>query len=317
MLSKMPDEEPEPPSGIKTLSPLSPPSQEQPARPGAFTWLKGLLKSPASNSNSLREALEEYIEEIEETHTSEEEIEGHHALITSVLKTHDMTVYDIMIPRADIVAIDIDSPFDELKTLLTEEQFSRIPVFRGNLDELIGAIHIKDILSTLLAGKTFTIADHIREVEVVSPSMPLMDLLQKMQEDKRHMVLVMDEFGGIDGLVTINDVIESMIGEIEDEFDQDDQPEVIEKLDGSVIVDGRMDIEDFEEIYGAFLSADEREDIDTLGGLASSIAGYVPTKGEVLNHASGVTLEVHEADARRVHRLRVRNLPARQSADEV
>src|SRR5690606_36335153 len=136
-----------------------------------------------------------------------------------------------------------------------------------------GTIHIKDILAKILAGEDIVLSELAREVEIVSPSMPVIDLLQMMRKDRRHMVLVMDEFGGIDGLVTINDIMEVIVGDIDDEFDaEEDEPRIIEKKDGSLIADGRFDIDDFEDRYGHILTSEEREEIDTLGGLAMSLA---------------------------------------------
>jgi len=311
-------EEPPPSASTPVLRNQSPESDIESGKPrvNVIEWAKNLFKGRVSNSNSLREALEEYIEVIEEE-DNPASADSHKALVTNVLKTRDLTVSDIMIPRADIVAIDITSSFDDLKSLLVEKQFSRLPVFRENLDDVIGTIHIKDILAALLAGKEIKINEYIREVPIVSPSMPLMDLMHLMREGKKHMALVVDEYGGIDGLVTVNDVIEAMIGDIEDEFDEQEHPQIVEKQDGSLIVDARVDIEEFEDQYGQILTEDERDDVETLGGLAFSLAGRVPARGELLKHASGMIIEVLDGDARRVSRLRLRGLPTRVRSDDV
>ncbi len=317
MLSEMSDDEPDPRSGAQNkISAQQSPTQDSPGKSGPVAWFKGLIKGKASNSNTLREALEDYIEDIEES-SDESSIDTHHELVTNVLQTHEKSVHDVMIPRADIIAIDIDASYDELKFLLIENQFSRIPVYRDTLDGVVGAIHIKDVLAKLLTDENVVISDMVRDIEIVSPSMPVLDLLHMMRQDRKHMALVMDEFGGIDGLVTINDLIEVIVGEIDDEFDEEDQPHVVEKQDGSLIVDGRMDIDEFEERYGRILTAEQREDVDTLGGLALSVAGRVPARGEILRHDSGMAIEVMDADRSRVNRLRLRNLPPRISGDEV
>lgn len=315
MLNEMSDDEPPQRSFAQNNSP-SPAPQEQPVKAGAIAWFKGLIKGKESHSDSLREALEEYIEEIEESSDSAS-IDTHHALVTNVLKTHDLEVDDIMIPRVDIVAFDIEDDFENLKKLLIEKQYSRIPIYRQTMDDVIGAIHIKDILASLLADKPFKIEEHLREVPFVSPSMPLLDLLQMMKENKKHMALVVDEFGGIDGLVTVNDVVEAIIGDIEDEFHEDDDPKMFVKTDGSILSDGRMDIEDIEEIYGPILTDAEREDVDTLGGLAMHLAGHIPLKGEVFTHSTGIKVEVLDSDGRRVKRVRLRNMPPKISGDDV
>lgn len=318
MLSEMSDDEPDQRFGAnKKLSALPSPTQENPGKSGPVAWFKGLMRGKASNSNNLREALEDYIEEIEES-SDGETIDSHHEIVANVLQTHEVSVHDIMIPRADIVAIDIDAPFEEFRALLMENQFSRIPVYRETLDNVVGAIHIKDVLAKLLSGESIILEYLVREIEIVSPSMPVVDLLTMMKKDRKHMALVMDEFGGIDGLVTINDVMEVIVGEIDDEFDaEEDQPRIIEKQDGSLIVDSRMDIEEFEERYGKILSAEEREEIDTLGGLALSLADRVPDRGDILRHDSGMAIEIMDADKSRITRLRLRNLPPRITTDEV
>ena len=315
MLNEMSDDEPPQRSLAQNNSP-SPSSQEAQVRQGPIAWFKGLIKGKESNSDSLREALEDYIDEMEENSDSAS-IDTHHALVANVLKTHDLEVDDIMIPRADIIAFDIEDSFDDLKKLLVEKQFSRIPVYRQTMDDVVGAIHIKDILASLLADKPFKVEEHLREVSFVSPSMPLLDLLQMMKEDKKHMALVVDEFGGIDGLVTVNDVIEAIIGDIEDEFDEDDDPKMIIKPDGTLISDGRMEMDEIEEIYGQILTDEEREDVDTLGGLVMHLAGHIPLKGEIFTHSTGIRLEVIDSDGRRVKRVRLRNLPPKISGDDV
>jgi CBS domain containing-hemolysin-like protein len=316
MLNKMPNDD-EPQSGDKPPSSISPSlTQDSRARVGSVSWFKNLLKGKPSNSNSLREVLEDYIEELEES-DNDLATENQTEILTNLIRTQGLEVSDVMIPRADIVAIQENADFEQLKKILADKQVSRIPVYKEDLDDVVGAIHIKDILSSLLLDRKFNIVEHIREVPIVSPSMPVMELLHAMRQDKKHMALVIDEFGGIDGLVTINDIIEAIVGDIEDEFDKEEAPQVIEKPDGSLLVDARMDIEDFEEIYGEILTEEEREDIETVGGIAIHLAGHVPSRGESFTHSSGMLLEIVDADARRINRLRIRHLPAKKSRDEV
>ncbi len=299
-------------------APASPPQIEPRVKSRAIGWFKELIRGKVSNSNEhLQEALEDYIEELKETDLTDTSVDNQKALITNVLKTRDLRVADVMVPRADIVAIEQDTGLEELRALFKEKQFSRLPVYKESLDHIIGTIHIKDILGFLLNDQPCHLPDIVREPLIVSPGIPLMDLFVMMREDKKHIALVLDEHGGIDGLVTMTDVIESIVGDIEDEFDHEDQPRVIEKPDGSIIADARMDIDEFEDRYGNFLNAEEREDIETLGGLAFSLAGHVPQKGERLKHTSGTVLEILEADGRRVNLVRIRNLPGPHSSDEV
>jgi CBS domain containing-hemolysin-like protein len=221
-----------------------------------------------------------------------------------------------MVPRADIVAVDLETPLEELIDVMSRAGHSRLPVYRDTLDEVVGIVHIKDLLHHMRERKetsTFDLVDLVRRILVVAPSMRVLDLLLEMRLSRVHMALVVDEFGGIDGLVTIEDLVEEIVGEIEDEHDVAVGPKLIERPDGSLIADARTTIEEFEERVGPVLSDEEREeDIDTLGGLLFTLAGRVPDRGELVEHPpSGITFEVLEADPRRVKRLRVRNVTAR------
>lgn len=265
---------------------------------------------PKNGSEGLREALEEYIEELEEEVGATSIATHESALISNVLKLRDTSVIDVMIPRADIAAIEVNASTEDLMNLLSEKQFSRIPVYRETMDEILGTIHIKDILSQMAGGLTINLKSLIRPVPIVSPSLPVLDLLLKMQQDKKHMVMVVDEYGGIDGLATIGDVIEAIVGEFDDEFDTELSPQMTPRSDGSVIADARLDIEDFEEKYGQILSEEEREEVDTLGGLVFFTANRIPARGEIIKHETGMIFEIIDADQRRVNRLRIQNIPS-------
>ncbi|WP_119679871.1 hemolysin family protein [Indioceanicola profundi] len=268
-------------------------------------WLRAVLGG--RGDNTLRDAIEELIEERDSAENSiaaDERI-----LLANILKLRDRTVVDAMVPRADIVAVPADITLPELVKRFSEEAHSRMPVFRENLDDVVGMLHIKDVLGCVADQKPFNMQAIIREVLIVAPSMPVLDLLLHMRQTRQHMALVVDEFGGIDGLVTIEDLVEEIVGEIEDEHDDAVEPKVVPRADGTLIADARLPIEDFEARVGRIFEEDELEDIDTLGGLVFSLAGRVPARGELLRHPSGVEFEVIEADPRRIKRLRVRNLP--------
>ena len=239
---------------------------------------------------------------------------GERALLANILKLRDRTVDDVMVPRADILAVDVDTPFPILVQRMAEDAHSRMPVFRETLDDVVGMVHIKDVLAAVAQGRSVELKDIVRDLTIVAPSMPVVDLLVQMRQKRQHMALVVDEFGGIDGLVTIEDLVEEIVGEIEDEHDEETSPRLVERPDGSILADARVSIEDFEDRVGSFLTEEEREDIDTLGGLVVSLAGRVPGRGEMLTHPSGLEFEIVEADPRRIKRLRVRNAPANSSA---
>ncbi len=273
-------------------------------------WLRSVLKG--RGDTTLRDTIEEMIGEQDGDEGSVGA--GERALLANILQLHDRSVVDVMVPRADIVAVDVDTPFPALIQRMSEEAHSRLPVFRETLDDVVGMVHIKDVLAVVAGHKSAELKDIVREVSIVAPSMPVVDLLVQMRQKRQHMALVVDEFGGIDGLVTIEDLVEEIVGEIEDEHDEDAAPRLVERPDGSLLADARLSIEDFEERVGPVLTEEEREDIDTLGGLVVSLAGRVPGRGEMLRHPSGLEFEIVEADPRRIKRLRVRNTPANSSA---
>jgi len=273
-------------------------------------WLRSLRRG-RNGEDSLRHAIEELIEEHEEE-AEEAPLRGSEtSLLLNILKLRDLTAYDVRVPRADIVAVPIDIELDALVRTMSTHGHSRLPVFRETLDDVIGMVHIKDVLACCTGDRPFNLASIARQVLFVAPSMRVLDLLLQMRLSRIHMALVVDEFGGIDGLITIEDLVEEIVGEIEDEHDIDEAPKLIFRPDGTLIADARTTIDEFEEKVGPILSDEEREeDIDTLGGLVFSLTGRVPSRGELITHPSGVAFKVLEADPRRIKRLRVRNLPS-------
>lgn len=268
-------------------------------------WLRGLRWR--NGEASLREALGELIEE---TDVAAAEINPQErALLVNILKLHELTVEDVKVPRVDIVAVEHTLSLDELLQVMSKEAHSRMPVYRESLDDVIGMVHIKDVLAWWGRQGEFQIAKILRPVLFIAPSMRVLDLLLKMRATRHHLALVVDEFGGIDGLVTIEDLVEEIVGEIEDEHDTETRP-MLEEVGGMLIADGRVPVEEFEAKVGPILLDGEREDIDTLGGLVFALAGRIPARGEVIKHPSGLEFEVIDADPRRIKRLRVRKLPS-------
>lgn len=231
-------------------------------------------------------------------------------LIGNILKVHERSAADVMVPRVDIVALDVEQPFAEVVKCMVEQGHSRVPVYRETLDDVIGFVHVKDVLGPVADRRPAKLSRLLRKVLFVAPSLPILDLLVQMRQARTHIAVVVDEFGGIDGLVTIEDLIEEIVGEIEDEHDEPEGPSLIERPDGSVIVDARIPIEAVEEQYDRRLRpAGDEESVDTLGGLVFTLAGRVPKRGEVIAHPDGIEFEVLDADPRRIKRLRVRGLP--------
>jgi len=238
------------------------------------------------------------------------------AILGNVLKLRNKTAVDVMLPRADIIGMPCDLTLEEAIRLIQREGHSRFPVYQENLDDIRGMIHIKDVFAAVgREGEPFSIASAVRPLLFVVPQVPVLDLLLQMREARTHMALVVDEYGGIDGLVTIEDLVETIVGDISDEHDEEAAPQVTERPDGSLDLDARMRIGDFEARMGDVLTPEERNgDIDTVGGLVFTLAGRVPARGELVSHSSGLEFRVLEADPRRIRRVRVRPV-APASAD--
>lgn len=231
------------------------------------------------------------------------------AMRTRLAEFQQLRVYDVMVPRADMKAVEAGTEFPELLKFFAEVTHSRLPVFRETLDDPIGFVHIKDVVSELAKDGTppkRPLERLHREVLYVPPSMKLTDLLVKMQATRIHLALVVDEYGGTDGLLTLEDLVEVIVGDIEDEHD-DDEPMFLRRSARVWEVDGRMEVDEFSEESGVDLGlADSDAEIDTLGGIAVALAGKVPLRGEILRHPSGAELEIMEADTRRIRRLKLR-----------
>ena len=237
------------------------------------------------------------------------------ALIANVLRLRETTADDVMVPRADIIAMSVDVTLEQALEQIRAEGHSRLPVYREGLDEIVGMVHIKDVFAFVGRPEAFSLEALLRKPLMVAPQVPVLDLLLQMRQARMHLALVVDEYGGIDGLVTIEDLVETITGDISDEHDEVAGPMVTERPDGSLDINARMPVEDFEKRVGTVLSEDERDaDIDTVGGLVFTLAGRVPARGEVISHSSGIEFRVLDADARRIRRLRVRR-PSAQAAE--
>jgi CBS domain containing-hemolysin-like protein len=227
-----------------------------------------------------------------------------------------ITVGDVMTPRADITAVELSSPFEAVVAAFAASEHSRIPVYRETLDDPVGVAHLKDVFAILadptrsVAPETPVLARIKRPTFYVPTSMLAADLLLRMQTSRIHMAMVIDEFGGVDGLVTLEDVIEAVVGDIDDEHDEAAATQIVSRPAGVLEVDGRVMLEALESALGASLTDEDlEEEIDTAAGLVTALAGRVPERGEVISHPAGYDFEVTDADPRRVKRLRVRPAP--------
>jgi len=263
----------------------------------------------------LRDTIEEIIEEGDAP--AEPMGSAERAILANVLRLREVTADDVMVPRADIVAIDGDIGLEALIAFLVREAHSRVPIYRGSLDEVLGFVHVKDVLRVKQSGEAFRLADVLRKVLFVSPSMRVLDLLLEMRKSRTHLALVVDEYGGIDGLVTIEDVVEAIVGDIEDEHDIEDMPLLVKLDDAIWQADARVPIEEFQARTGIALEdADRAADVDTLGGAVVSVAGRVPGRGEIIRHPAGCEFEIVDADPRRIKKLKARRVAPKTASDE-
>ncbi|GAY21173.1 MULTISPECIES: hemolysin family protein [Sphingobium] len=291
---------------------------------GLWSGLKSLLFGD-EESHSLRRELEDALDEYDE----EEQEEGaappakgdlsaiERQMVRNLLHFSEHTVDDVAVPRADIIAIEEKASFADLAALFAEAGHSRIPVYRENLDTIVGMIHIRDAFA-ILAGKApvpDTLEPLIRQPLYVPESMGALDLLAEMRAKRTHLAIVLDEYSGTEGLLTFEDLVEEIVGEVEDEHDEEPEAMLV-PLDGGLWeADARAELEDVAKEIDEKL-ADIEEDVDTLGGLAFVIAGRVPEPGEIVEHAqSGWKLEILDSDGRRVSRLRL-HPPAEREIEE-
>lgn len=295
--------------------PFAKPRRTEPAPSQKTTsWFRDLF-GHKSGEGSARNVLEELIEERDDTEVPIDDEER--LLLSNILELKGRTIHDVMVPLADIVGVEIKTSLADLIDLITAEGHSRMPVYDETLDGATGMIHIKDVLAWRGKDESFKLSDIVRKVLFVPPSMHVLELLLEMRAKRCHMALVVDEYGGVDGLVTIEDLVEEIVGEIEDEHDRTDEPVMSVTSDGILYADARVEIETLEDRFGQLFSEEEREDIDTLGGLVFALAGRVPVRGELISHPSGMEIEVLDADPRRVKKLKVRGLvPASPNPEE-
>lgn len=279
---------------------------EQGTRKGS--WLGDLVRNLTGSrpeENGWRESLEELLEE-HEIGDAELGPEERH-MLSNIISLGEKRIEDVMVPRADIVALEMGLPLQEVVESYLAAPHSRLPIYRENLDDIVGILHIKDLVQLWGQEGDVDLGPILRQPLVVPPSKPVTDLLVEMRAQRRHFAIVVDEYGGVDGLVTIEDLIEEVVGDIRDEHDTEEEPVFIEHEDGTIEVDSRYELEDFEARVDCDLLTDaDDEEIDTLGGFIFVTLGRVPKRGEVVRHDCGLEFEIADADPRRIKLLRVR-----------
>lgn len=231
-------------------------------------------------------------------------------LIMNVLRLRDITADDVMVPRADIIAMADNISLENALSLMRQERHSRMPVYHDELDDIVGMIHVKDLMTQLENEHEFNLKTILRQPLLIAPTIPVLDLLLQMRQRRTHMALVIDEYGSIDGLVTIENLIETIVGDISDEHDEPMMELWTERSDGTIDLDARLTVLELEKRLGSVLTENEKEaEIETVGGLVFRLAEHVPARGEVLTHPSGLEFRVMDADIRHILKLRMRIPP--------
>ena len=272
--------------------------------------IKNLIKNIFFNQRPSNGSLKQSIETVLDNEMKDTEgISKHERLmLLNILKIDGIRSSDIMIPRADIGAVEINDSFEAVLEVFIRESHSRVPVYEKNLDNIVGMLHIKDLVSYQNKNKLEAnfLNNLKRDILEIPPSMPVLDLLLKMQMTRLHMGIVIDEYGCTDGLITIEDVIEEITGEIEDEHDEKNLPMLIKSSANTYEASARVSIDELQNVTNIkFIVSNENEDIDTLGGLIFAIAGRVPQRGEIIQHDSGTTFEIKDADPMKIKSVKV------------
>jgi CBS domain containing-hemolysin-like protein len=302
-----------------------PPEEARPDEEAS--WFERLLQTfGLGEEPDLRELIEDALARSKSDTLSTQE----RSMLRRILQFGTLTVEDVMVPRADIIAVDDTVSVAELMDVFRQAEHSRVPVYHETLDDPRGMVHIRDLMSWITSeakadqegtlnlakvdlARSIASINILREILYVPGSMSVLDLLLKMQTTRLHLALVVDEYGGTDGLVSIEDLVEEVVGDIADEHDVEDEPLIKSDPRLGLVADARTPISDLEKYLALELASEEQEEVDTLGGLVFAIAGRIPARGELVRHPSGIEFEVLDADPRRIKKLRIHLPPATET----
>ena len=241
------------------------------------------------------------------------------SLLKNLFRLRDIRAGEIRIPTIDITGINVEASSDELKRMMAEEKFTRLPVYEQTLDNIIGVIHVKDILCAMMENEEVSVKKLMTgSILFVPPSVRALDLLREMQAKKAQMAIIIDEYGGTDGLITLEDLLEEIVGEIEDEHDALDEAPVLHRIGNSVIqADARILLKDLEKMIGPFMTQKEKEEfVDSVGGLVFHLAGRLPRVGEKIEHSSGIVFQVLDVDARHIKKVKITKFNKRKKQEK-
>ena len=272
------------------------------------SWKNWLIKRLLSSESTREEILNFIATNDEDQNINELEDNNEKSLIKNILNLNDKSVEDVMVPRAEIISIEKNQTKKEILSIIENETHSRMPIYDNNLDNILGFFHIKDLLKNIYNDK-FDLQSLMRDILYVAPKSPILDLLKRMRLSRIHMGLVVDEFGGVDGLVTIEDLVEEIVGEIEDEHDAEDNEELIKKInDTTIIVDASFKIEELEKYFDMDINLKNDDEIDTVGGMLFYIANKVPKNNQIYKYENNLQFTVIKASARRIESLEIKKI---------
>ena len=273
-----------------------------------LSWKNWLIKRLLSSEATREEILNYIATNDEDINIDVSEDNNEKILIKNIIKLNDKSVEDIMVPRAEIVSIEKNLTMKEVLLIVENESHSRMPVYDNNLDNVLGFLHIKDLFQNT-SDKNFELQSVIRDILYVAPKSPILDLLKRMRSSRIHMGLVVDEFGGVDGLVTIEDLVEEIVGEIEDEHDAEDDEELLKRINkNTVLVNASYRIEDLEKYFDIKIDLEDEDDIDTVGGMLFFIANKVPQNNQIYKYKNSLQFKVIKASARRIESLQIKKI---------
>ena len=272
------------------------------------SWKNWIIKKLLSSETTREEVLNFIATNDSDADIDELEDNNEKNLIKNIFNLNNKSVEDIMVPRAEIISIEKNQSINEILSIIQNEAHSRMPVYDNNLDNVLGFLHIKDLINNI-SSKNFELKDAIREVLYVAPKSPILDLLKRMRASRIHMGLVVDEFGGVDGLITIEDLVEEIVGEIEDEHDAEDEEILLKKINkNTILVDASYKIDDLEKYFNIQINLEADNEIDTVGGMLFYIANKVPKNNQIFKYGKNLQLKVMRASARRIEALEIKKI---------
>ena len=270
-----------------------------------YSWKNWIIKKLLTNDSTKEDILNYIANENKESDSTAINDNDEKNLIKNILKLNEKSVDDLMVPRSEIIAVDYDQSYYEILNVIKEESHSRMPVYKKNLDNVVGFFHIKDFMKA--DQKDFNINNILREVLYVAPKSPILDFLKTMRSSKIHLGLVVDGVGGVDGLVTIEDLVEEIVGEIEDEHDAEDKNELIlDKSKNAITVDSSYRLEDLEEFFKIKIDKNEEDEIFTVGGLVYSKINRIPNSNEVIEIDNNLLIKIIKSNNRKIETLEIK-----------